>query len=91
MGPGHRTLFSIGRRYALVPVLEDSRIQAAIVGRGGGARSDLRCRLLFFHARRRSGGGAPRHGDLRGLWNGADRAGIRRSCARAEFGIHSAG
>ena len=51
MGPRHRALFLIRRRYALVAVLEDTGIQAGLVGDGRAAHSYMRRLVLFFHAR----------------------------------------
>ena len=90
MGPRYRPIFSIFGRYALVSVLEDFGIQAAFVGRGRAAHSDLRCGLLFLYAGRGSGGGEARHGDLGGLRNGAHRIGIRRARPGAELRFYPA-
>ncbi len=91
MGPHHRALLPIRRRYALVAVLEGAGIQAGLVGRRCAAYPHLRRGLLFFHAGGRSGDRPPRHRDLCGLWNGPDRACICGPRSGAKCRFYSAG
>ena len=91
MGPGHRALFPIRRRCALIALLEITGIQAGFVGRGRAARSDLRHCLLLFHAGGRSRDRPARHRDLCGLRNGSDRARFCGACPRSELGLHPTG
>ena len=91
MGPRHRALFPIRRRCALIALFEGAGVQAGLVGRGRAARAYLRRGLLFFHAGSGGGRRPPRHRDLCGLRNGADRACICRPRSGAEFRVHPIG